>query len=178
MTKEFTTIHFEIETKTPIKMDKFNGLKEEKKIKKKSPEEQAEAKAYRHPNGNLAIPSDWVYGTIIKSYYERAGKSSKGESEKHAASRIQVKPIMLDLGFDDYEIDVSSAGSGGKHGGTRTMFYKPMVEVGATVEGDIITSLDIKELYENFKYAGTDMGIGSDRKHGYGRFEITAWEVE
>jgi hypothetical protein len=169
-------IEFEIELTSPVKMHKFNGLKMEADLKEKTIEEQAEAHGYRCPNGNVAIPAIWIYGSITEAFYELSGTGSKAKTQKMVSSRIQVFPPMIDIGTDKYEIDVASAPAGGTRGGVRDFFVKPRID-GAKISGLIKTTLSPDDVKEKFVYAGEEIGMGSDRKHGYGRYKITKWNT-
>jgi hypothetical protein len=171
------TIEFEIELTSPVKQHKFNGQEREKELKQKPFEEQAEAHTYRCGNGNIAFPAMWIYGSLLDAYYELAGKSERTKTQKQMGSRIQVSPPMLDTGIEEYEVDVASAPAGSTfRGGTRDMFPKPRIDV-ARVRGTIRTTVAPKDMREKLEYAGLNVGIGSDRKHGYGRFRVIDWKV-
>ena len=169
-------IEFGIELTSPIKQDRFNGQEREKELKQRPHAEQAEAHAYRCGNGNVAVPAMWIYHGVLDAYYQMAGKT-KTQAQTFAASRIQVQPALLDTGQPGYEIDVASAPAGSTfRGGTRDTFVKPRID-SARVGGVLVTSLPAKEVRERLEFVGENIGIGSDRKHGYGRFKITDWRV-
>lgn len=162
---------------TPILMHKFNGLAEEKRIKEFADSEQAEKHAYRHTNGNLAIPAEWVRGCIINNFIDKAGAKMKTSTKKKVAPRIRVEPYMIDLGITDYEVDIRSVPSGGARGGVRAMCVRPIIETweaGFT----LLSQLDYSkaDIRRNIEVAGIDVGIGSNRVNGYGRFSLESFE--
>ncbi len=88
---------------------KIEALSRDKKVRKlsqsRSAEDEAESVAYRMPSGELYVPSDAVYGSIVT-----AGKAMK--IGRLAASpilaTIRVFPQMIGLGTEDYEVDQRS----------------------------------------------------------------------
>lgn len=162
---------------TPILMHKFNGLAEEKRIREFSDSEQAEKHAYRHQNGNLAIPSEWVRGCIINNFIDKAGSKQKTSTKKKVAPRIRVEPRRIDLGLKDYEVDVRSVPSGGLRGGVRDMCVRPLIEEWGA-EFILLSQLDYSQadIKRNVEIAGIDVGIGSNRINGYGRFMLESFE--
>jgi len=169
---------FELEGISPIKMHRFNGQDEEKKLRERSTTEQAEKHAYRLTNGNLGLPSNWIYGSLLNAFVALAGRKEKTATKMETGSRIRVEPFMLDLGVKDYEIDIASAPAGNmSRGGTRDEFVKPVIKAWK-VKGIIQTTLgkSLEDMKSYLEYAGTDVGIGSDRPHGYGRFKVISFK--
>jgi hypothetical protein len=168
-------VKFHIKGTSPILQHKFNGLKEEKELKEKGDKEQAEAHAYRLPNGNLGIPSEWIKGCLRNYLISTAPSKKKTETKNTVSARITVEPYMLDLGVKDYTIDKRSVPAGNmSRGGVRDFCVRPKIE-GWEVEGMLITTLDKKfdDLKRDFAASGVEVGIGSNRPNGYGRFAVT-----
>ena len=165
---------FRIEGLTPILMHKFNGIEEEKLLKQKSDAEQAEAHAYRLPNGNLGIPCEWIRGCLIDYYIFNAPRKKKSETRLQVAPRIRVEPYMLDLGIKNYAIDKRSVPSGNiSRGGVRDFCVRPRIDQWQA-EGFLVTTLEktVEELKNDFAQAGIEIGIGSNRVNGFGRFKV------
>jgi hypothetical protein len=165
---------FKIEGLTPILMHKFNGIEEEKQLKQKSDAERAEAHAYRLPNGNLAIPCEWIRGCLRDYYILTAPPKKKNETRLQVAPRIRVEPRMLDLNIKNYEIDKCSVPSGNiSRGGIRDFCVRPRIDRWQ-VEGFLVTTLEksVEELKNDFEQAGVEIGIGSNRVNGFGRFRV------
>lgn len=160
-----------------VLMHKFNGQKEEKALKQRSDRDQAEAHAYRCDNGNVGIPQEWLKGCLREYLVSNAGNKEKTATKIQVAPRIAVEPMMLDAGISEYAINKTSVPSGGKMGGTRDFCVRPEIKE-CEVEGILISSLgkSIQELEKDFIGAGRDIGIGSNRINGYGRFEVISFE--
>ena len=159
-------------------MHKFNGQDEEKKTKTLPDKEQAEKHAYRLSSGNLAVPAEWIRGCIINGYINRAGLKQKTETKKRVSPRIVVQPSLIDLHMKEYEINKRSVSSGGIAKGTRDFCVRPLIPDGWKIELTIQTELDDSDadFKRNLELAGIDIGIGSNRMNGYGRFEVTGFE--
>jgi hypothetical protein len=168
-------IHIVGETTTPVKMHKFNGLDEEGRIKSLPPAEQAEKHAYRNGDGRLYFPSKWFYGAAVEAMARKAGRKQKTEVNR-IASRIRVEQPEICINTNEYQIDDSSAPAGRKGAGIRDIFYKPKLKSGMPFEFDITTTLSSEEVKELITYAGAEVGIGSDTKHGYGRFKVNSFK--
>jgi len=152
---------------------KFNGQKEEKALKQRSEKDQAENHVYRCDNGNIGIPCEWIKGSLRDYLINNAGNKEKTATKNYVAPRIAVEPMILDTHLTDYEIHKASVPSGGKMAGTRDFCIRPLIRVWE-VKGTLISSLDktSKELEKDLIGAGIDVGVGSNRVNGYGRFEV------
>ena len=156
---------------------KFNGLSEEKRIKEMTETEQAEKHAYRHPNGNLAFPCEWFRGCIVNNFIDKAGSKTKTSTKNTVAPRIRVEPNLIDLGIKDYEIDIRSVPSGGRSGGIRDFCIRPRIDEWEA-EFTLLSLLDYpaSEMRRSVEVAGIDIGVGSNRVNGFGRFEVVSFE--
>ena len=170
---------FEIVGTSPLLPHKFNGIDEEKKTKELPKEEQAEAHAYRCSNGNLAVPCEWIRGCLINLFILRAGNKEKTRTKIRVSPRIRIEPPLLDLGINEYEIDVRSAPSGNlSRGGTRDICVRPRIDSPWKIRGVLCSSLEEnREMRKYLEDAGENIGIGSNRINGYGRFKVTSFEV-
>ena len=167
---------------SPMLMHKFIGMAESKQAKKKPLPDHAESFAYRDKDGNLAIPIMNMKACIIDGFVQSAGSKQKTSTKMNVSSRIGIKslgndPMNLTLDVNEYEINRISVPSGGRTGGVRDWCVRPMIPEWS-VEFVLVSNVDISE--EDLKYkmifAGTDVGIMSNRPNGYGRFEIVEFE--
>jgi len=177
MSEEIKKFEFEIEGQDLL-MHKFNGQDEEKRNKELPDQEQAEKHAYRGDDGLLYIPCEWVRESLINAFVSRAGNKEKTKTKMEVASRVMVEPMELSLGVSEYKIDKRSAPAGNMgRGGTRDMFIKPRIK-NWKARGILVTTLDReeKDLKTMLTIAGRDVGIGSNRVHGFGRFTVTSFK--
>ena len=158
-------------------MHKFNGLVQEKEIKALPEREQAEKHAYRDENDVLYIPSDWVRGALINSFVSRAGNKEKMKTKTKVAPRLTVLPAIISINKKEYVVDKRSVPSGGARGGVRDMCYRPMISSWSAT-GRISSTLDTDErdMKTMLEIAGEDVGIGSNRINGFGRFMVTQFK--
>jgi len=170
--------NFELEGTSPILMHKFNGLTEEKQIKQLADSEQAEKHAYRNADGHLSVPASCIRGSIINAFINNAGNKEKTNTKLRVSPRVQIAPFYLDTGLIDFAVDKRSVPAGSmSRGGTRDMCVRPLIETWA-VKGVLQTTLresddDIRRMFE---VAGVDVGVGSNRINGYGRYAVTTFE--
>ena len=170
-------LKFRVKGSTDMLPHKFNGLAEEKRIKEMPEAEQAEKHAYRHPNGNLAIPCEWFRGCIVNNFIDKAGAKTKTSTKNEVAPRLRVEPALIDLGIKDYEIDIRSVPSGGRSGGIRDFCVRP--RIGEWEAEFTLVSLlkhPVNDIKRSVEVAGVDIGIGSNRVNGFGRFEVVSCE--
>lgn len=166
-----------VKSTTDTLMHKFNGLDEEKRIKEMPNSEQAEKHAYRASTGNLAIPCEWFRGCIINNFIDKGGAKRKTATKNEVAPRIRVEPKLIDLGVSEYEIDVRSIPSTGSRTSIRDMCVRPMIpewEAEFTLLSELKHSDE--DVRRNLEVAGIDIGVGSNRINGYGRFEVVEFE--
>ena len=167
---------FEIEGTSPVMMHKFNGQDEEKRLKELPHKEQAEYHAYRTDDGDLALPAMWLRGCLIQGFIEKAPVKEKQRTKRRVSPRIRIEPVMMTLGTKDYEIDVRSVPSPQTgRGGTRDICVRPIIKQWKA-KGTLVSGLDeSREMRKWLEYAGEEIGIGSDRIDGYGRFKVTSF---
>jgi len=173
--QEQTVYRVKIEGTSPLKMHKFCG-------KEKPPEEMEEEKiaemyAYRLPNGNLGFPGEWLYGALVNAARMTAPKMSKKQTEEYVAKRVRVRPAMADLGIKSYEIDRRVVKNYGRGGTNTEIAIKPRIDRWS-VELIVTTTLPKDELERLLKYAGENVGVGNDTKHGYGLFKLLSLREE
>ena len=87
-----------------------------------------------------------------------------------------MEPKFIDLGFTDYVIDERSVPSGGSYRGIRDMCVRPCIDEW-NAEFTLLSQLDFsdKDIKRNVEVAGIDIGIGSNRINGFGRFELSGF---
>jgi hypothetical protein len=172
--KEVRKFDFDLDISETLQHN-FNGLDEEKKIKSLPEKDQAEKHCYRNPQTkNIAIPNVWIRGSLIGAYIIRAGFKQKTAEKLRVSPRLQIEPMYLDTGQKNYQIDRRSAPSGGRTGGVRDISIRPLIK-SCKVKGTLVTTLpesadDIRKMLE---FAGSEIGIGSNRVNGFGRFKVT-----
>ena len=159
-------------------MHKFNGLDEEKNIKALPERDRAEKHAYRNSEGFLYIPCDWIRGSIINSFVSRAGSKEKTKKKLEVSPRITVTPSEMSINQTQYTIDKRGVPSGPLRGAVRDMCIRPLIEQWETT-GQIVTTLgtDTKDMKTMLEIAGEDVGIGSNRVNGYGRFTVNSFKL-
>lgn len=171
-----------VKANTPLLPHKFCGIEESKHIKELPDTEQAERVTYRDKNGLLCIPVANMRSCLIEAFYDTAGAKQKTKTKKHVAPRIRIMsdgddPINLTLSTQEYEIDKRSYSAGGRSGGVRDFVVRPMIQDWETAF-ILSSTVDISDddLKYQLEYAGSDVGVCSNRINGYGRFEVTSFE--
>lgn len=174
---------YEVQIKgtTPLLFHKFCGIEESKAIKELPDSEQAEKVAYRDKNGKLAIPVTNMRACIIEAFYDTAGKGQKTKTLKNIAPRIRIASMgddlsNLTLSTQEYEIDKRSYSAGGRSGGIRDFVVRPIISEWET-SFILSSTVDIQDDDLEYKmgFAGSDIGVCSNRVNGYGRFEVVSF---
>lgn len=158
-------------------MHHFNGLTEEKEIKNLPKREQAEKHAYRDNGGVLYIPAEWIRGSLINAFVSRAGNKEGKKTKEKVSPRIMITPPEITLSKEEYDIDIRPVSSGVGKSTTRDMCIRPIIS-DWSAEGNIITTLEHneKDMKSMMEVAGIDIGIGSNRINGFGRFMVTEFK--
>lgn len=174
---------YEVQIKgtTPLLPHKFCGIEESKTIKELPDSEQAERVAYRDKDEKLCIPVTNMRACIVEAFYDTAGKGAKTKTLKNIAPRIRIAsagndPSNLTLSTQEYEIDKRSYSAGGRSGGIRDFVVRPIIPEWET-EFILSSTVDISDddLKYKLSFAGSDVGVCSNRINGYGRFEVTSF---
>ena len=172
-------INFVIKVKNHLSL-KYVGADEEKALKERSTKEEAEAHAYRLPNGNLAIPNSHVCGCLRDYLISHAGDKKKKITEEQVRPRLRIEPVMLDTGIKDYTID-SRLVLVKKSGRIASIIRcsRPLIPE-CKISGTLVTTLDrtIEDLHRDLNGALQEIGMGSDRIEGYGRGEVISFLEE
>ena len=176
MTTEKNIFEFEIEGESLLS-HRFNGLKEEKESKELPIREQIEKRIYRNDDGVIYAPAEWVRGAMITAFVSRAGAKGGKAKKLEVSPRIMVTPPKLPFSQQEYTIDQRSVPSGAGKLTVRDICYRPHFK-DWKITGRITTTLDAteKSMREMFEVAGVDVGIGSNRINGFGRFMVTSFK--
>lgn len=163
---------------SPLLMHRF-PLEPVQALEKKSPEEQAEIAAYRHPKtGELYIP-----GVAIQRCLTQAGTYSKGKGraslQKFIAAGLFVSPEYVLLGTKEYEIDARPVVISATRG--RIIRYRPKLEqwqATFTIDFDerLLSEPEVRKVVDD---AGSLVGLLDFRpqcKGPFGRFMVVKWE--
>jgi len=163
---------FAIEGTTPYMQGKFSGQQKSKDLKEQDARTQVEAATYRDSEGMCAIPSSHIRGALIDHFVRSAAKGNKTNTELEVSPRIRVEPLFLSLGTkkaDIYERSIQV-----RQGAKVSMdFVASPIFQKWTAKGIIVTSLE-EDMKAALAAAGRDIGIGVNRKNGYGRFQVTS----
>ena len=161
-------------------MHNYIGIPESKAAKEKPDQNQAEAFVYRDKQGSLAIPVRNMRSCIIEGFVNSAGSKLKTKTKMNVSPRIKViggdEDIMnIKISTQAYSIDKQSVPSGGRTGGIRDWCVRPRID---EWEAEFILeeSLDLakKDLKYKLDFAGSDVGVLSNRPNGYGRFVVVS----
>jgi hypothetical protein len=158
----------EIEGVTPILMHKFVG--QNINMKRMKEEDVAEIYCYRNEKGNLYIPREWIIGMILDAVLYSVSKQKK-DAVSWIARRIWVEEEQIDLGVKDYDIDRRVVTVSGKTTFTCDICIRPKINKWKAIF-HIRTTLPKDYLLYLLKYGGREIGIGSNRKHGFGQFKV------
>ena len=164
---------FAIEGTTPYMQGKFSGQQKSKDLKEQDVKVQVEAATYRDNEGICAIPSSHIRGVLIDWFVRSAAKGNKTSTEFEVSPRIRVEPLFLSLGTKKPEIYERSIQV--RQGAKVSMdFVASPIFHKWTAKGTIVTTLD-EDMKAALVAAGRDIGIGVNRKNGYGRFRVTSF---
>jgi hypothetical protein len=148
-------------------------------IEKKTPAEQAEIAAYRHPTSNeLYIPGGCLQRALVAGATFSKGKG-RATLQKTAAACLAVTPEYLLLGTKKYEIDSRSVVISATRG--RIIRHRPrldewQVDFDLNWDDTLLTEKQVREVVDN---TGSRVGLLDFRpacKGPYGRFVVTKWE--
>ena len=150
------------------------------------------------PAGNIGSMLYFAYDCVLGRRYKAMGVAKKN-LEAVAPSVIQISPARIALlndgepvnaegGFGkDFPLYLDERKAGGAGGGGNTklpphMEVRPVLRTPWSVAFDVRLleneyGLDAKELRVWFENAGIYSGLGAGRKIGFGRFDVTKWEI-
>ena len=150
------------------------------------------------PAGNIGSMLYFAFDRALEFRYKAMGATKK-DLEVVAPSVIQISPARIDVLSSGTPTNVSvgfGKGSplylderkaGGSAGGGNNklpphMEVRPVLRVPWSVKFDVRLLenefiRDEKELNKWFATAGTYAGLGAGRKIGFGRFDVTRWEI-
>jgi len=136
--------------------------------------EISEMRVYRHPNGNVAMPGKWFRGALRSAYINNKVYKNKTNTERMVKARIAVTPNLIDLGIEDYDIDVQIIQLNVRGSITLVTHVRPKID-SWKASFTLTTSLNqtSDEIQKMLELAGYEEGIGTARGEGYGRFKVT-----
>lgn len=149
-----------------------------KKVKEiPSPEEEAEASAYRLPNnGGLYIPSEAFYGSLVRS--AAAYRIGRQSATALVAGTVKVRPMQIPLGTNEYEIDLRPAVVQRQ----RIIRARPLLKSWAVKFGIIFDptfGITSEKLHQMLVEAGRRIGVLDFRpqhRGPFGTFLVDEWE--
>jgi len=140
-----------------------------------------EARAYRKSNGNLYIPSTWIYNAMIRAFgsYKIKGARGKRYTAADVAGLLAIFPDEIDLGVKDYQVHESFV----VIQRNRIIRYRPWLpewqaSFWMKVDPSFGTNLNLVQTV--LEDAGSRVGIGDyrpARKGPFGRFTVESFEV-
>lgn len=148
-----------------------------------APDIEAEAGAYRLPDGQLAMPSASVYGAIVTAAMSysmaQTGRQSKKSAKTFAAAALSPEQELLPLYRDrepiyEYEIDTRRCVLNGRAAVQRS---RAKVVAPWVLECSFVwrPELPVEALRDLIKDAGTVIGIGNyrpEKKGWFGKFHL------
>ena len=152
-----------------------------KAIDKKSPEEQAEIAAYRHPQTDeLYIPGVNFQRALVKAAVYSKGKG-RASLQKVAAAGLFVSPEYLLLGTREYVVDTRPVVMPATKG--RVLRHRPRLDqwkASATIDYDeeLLAGEQVRQIVDD---AGTRIGLLDFRpecKGPFGRFVVVRWDTK
>jgi hypothetical protein len=181
-------IDITISSLTPLMLDRFhNGLLETQTPRttnrrtEPSPQDQAEARLYRYPDGKPYMPANNILRAIID-----AGRFIKIGKRQLSTRDETIVTSFLSLVGTDYSIKskegwrVDARGVVNQTNKSRVIAYRPIFDqwqISFTVDLDESEGRPstVRELIDR---AGRSIGLGvmrPSRKGGYGQFKVTKW---
>lgn len=174
--EDMKKIEFEIEGISPMKMDKWLELPPPKT--EAGYLKQAEQKAYRDDDKNLAIPVSALKAAMRMASSEVGGKMQGKKNRQTIRAQVFIHPTMLSMGKKDYDKitrDIVTRGKGDKV--TRVPTYRPLIKEWS-VSGTITTfGVPVEFIKEVMQLAGMRYGLLSHRPE-FGRFVLKKFEVK
>ncbi len=150
--------------------------KSKKRTEIPTPEEEAEIGAYRLPSGELYLPSEAVYGAIVRaSGYYKIGRYS---AKSAVAGSVKVRPLRIPLGTDEYEVDIRTAVVQ-RSRIVRARPNLPEWKAPFALVYDPSYGADRKLLYGALQDAGRKVGLLDFRPQTmgpFGTFDILTWD--
>jgi len=147
-------------------------------LEKKTPAEQAEYAAYRHPETHeLYIPGVALQRALVNgaTYVKGKGRASL---QRSAAACLMVSPERLLLGTDEYEIDTRPVVVPATKG--RILRHRPKLDtwqVTFEIEYDdtLMSAEQVRSIVDNTGQRVGLLDFRPDRKGPFGRFLVTHW---
>jgi len=167
----------------PLLFHRFHGIEESKRMSKLPQADKLKKLLYYvndDENENLAASGEWFRNCIIGGFVFVGGAREKKKIQHEVAAqiRIPVKCDFIDLGTKTFDIDKRTAPAPG--GKMRDMCVRPRLD-DWSCEFELESLLDVFGYKDSFvedvvRKSGVYVGIGSNRKYGFGRFEVVKFE--
>jgi len=148
-------------------------------LDKKSPEEQAEIAAYRHPvSKELYIPGAAIQRALVGGATYSKGKA-RASLQKVVAACVLVSPEHCSLGVKKFAIDARAVvmpATGGRVIRYRPRFDEWTVSLGIEFDSTLLTEKQLRKVVDD---TGQRVGLLDFRPvcfGPFGRFIVTAWK--
>lgn len=150
-----------------------------KKMNLPTIEIELERAAYRKDSGELYMPGEWLYQSLLKASGEFTvpGRGKKSFRD-YIKSGIVIEPEQIGFGTKSYSTDARPTVIRATKG--RIMRYRPhLPKWSATFDIVILDEdlIDVETLHTILVRAGQTVGVG-DYRPRYGRFLISKFEEE
>lgn len=173
----FKTVEVEIEGISPLLMHRY-PMEPIEAIEKKTPEEQAEIAAYRHPTTEeLCVP-----GECVRSMFVAGGLYVKGKGraslQKTVAACVMIDPAYLSLNQKDYRIDsraVRMPATGGTVVRHRPIFDEWKLAFELTYDDALISALQAREVVDSACARVGLLDFRPAKKGPMGRSKVVKW---
>lgn len=166
-----------VEGVVPLLMHRFIGQDASKRAVELPDKECADAFTYRM-NGegsNLAAPGVWFGGALIASFIANAGSKAKTKVSDEVTPSITVSEELIDLGVKKFDISKKTIPikKNGKIAAMQFVVRPSIPKWKCTFTLQSTLDRPDEDIHAELKRAGKYQGVGSGRKIGYGRFEVT-----
>jgi len=177
----------EVEGSTPLIWNRMKPeLMEIMSNAKKSELDELEKKNWKMKaeikNKKLIIPPEWIMGAIINAAKQTkviphfATSKNQTYTKYLSSTRVECNGSKYIIAGKESDLTRKFGyyNSRGAMGGGKIAKYHPMLEnwKATFIFTDPVGRLEKKELQEIIEWAGSVVGIGDQRKTGFGRFKI------
>ena len=169
-----------IEGKTPLLQNKLNPQDLFNKIRKKLTyeeevkRERVVKKAHINSAGKLVQPAETIRKSIelASAYFPYKGQKMH---KTLLQGNLAITPELIEHKYQDWEVDESIVKDTTAKLVCRPRFDKWELDFFVACPLDSVEPSTLKDILE---YAGNNVGLGSRRKSGYGKFRIIKWEIQ
>ena len=140
-----------------------------------------EARAYRKADGELYIPSRWIYNSLVRAFssYKIKGARGKRFTAADVAGLLAIFPTEIGLGVKSYQVHESFV----VIQRNRVIRYRPWLpewQASFWMKIDQSFGTNLNKVRMALEDAGSRIGIGDYRpakKGPFGRFIVESFEV-